>query len=183
MRPATFLLLALAFAALPASAENGATLRAGDTFEMHVGGVPPENALEFALKYTVGQEGTINVPLIGELKAAGFTPTQLEHFIQAKLITDKVFTHPAVLIDVSQAARYVSFSGGVRNPQRLSWSPDLTLSSGLGICGGLGDFGHFNGIAIVREGKRIGTYNFKEIVKDPSKDPKLLPGDQVIVAE
>jgi len=27
----------------------------------------------------------------------------------------------------------------------------------------------------------VGTYNLKEIRKNPAQDPKLMPGDQVIV--
>jgi hypothetical protein len=88
-----------------------------------------------------------------------------------------------VLVNVSQATRYVSISGGVRSPQRLSWSSDLTLSSAIGNCQGLSDFGSPKGIRIIREGKVAGTFNLKDIQKDPAVDPKLLPGDQVVVRE
>ena len=47
----------------------------------------------------------------------------------------------------------------------------------------MSDFGDEKGIRIIREGKIAGTYNLKDIRKDPAKDPKLLPGDQVIVPE
>jgi protein involved in polysaccharide export with SLBB domain len=98
-------------------------------------------------------------------------------------MADKIFTHPTVLVSIAQATRYVSISGGVRQPQRLSWSADLTLSSAIGNCAGLSDFGSPKGIRIIREGKIVGMYNLTELQKDPSKDPKLLPGDQVLVKE
>jgi polysaccharide biosynthesis/export protein len=177
------LVIFLLFAAFHLNAEVGVTLRTGDMFDLRLGGIPQEYAAEFAFQYTIGQDGTINVPLIGEIKAVGLTPSQLERAIQAKLVTDKVFSHPAVLINVAQAARFVSISGGVLAPQRLSWSPDLTLSSGIGNCGGLGVFSNGKGIRIVRDGKVAGSYSLKELSKDPSKDPKLFPGDQVIVPE
>jgi len=103
--------------------------------------------------------------------------------VQTKLVADKIFTHPTVVVNVAQANRYVSISGGVRSPQRLSWSSDLSLSSAIGNCQGLSDFGSAKGIRIIREGKIAGTFNLNEIQKDPSKDPKLLPGDQVLVHE
>jgi polysaccharide export outer membrane protein len=164
-------------------AQTVATLRPGDVFEMRMTGMPQEYASEFSLQYTVGQAGTINVPLVGEVKAVGLTSTQLERAIQARLVADKIFTQPTVIINLVQGARYVSVSGGVRAPQRLQWTPDLTLSSAIGNCQGISDFGSDKGIQIIRGSKIEGTYNLKEIRKDPAKDPQLLPGDQVLVRE
>jgi polysaccharide export outer membrane protein len=169
--------------AVPMNNGTTATLRAGDLFEMRLSGMPAEYATDFNLQYTVGSEGTVSVPLIGEVRAAGFTASQLERTVESKLIADKIFTHPTVLINIAQATRYVSVSGGVRQPQRLQWSNDLTLSSAVGNCAGLSDFGSPKGIRIIREGKIFGMFNLTELQKDPSKDPKLLPGDQVVVRE
>ncbi len=164
-------------------AQTIATLRTGDVLEMKLSGMPPEYASEFTLQYTVGQEGTINVPLIGEIKVVGLTSTQLERSIQSRLVAGKIFTQPTVIISIGAVARFVSVSGGVRSPQRLQWTQDLTLSSAIGNCGGISDFGKEKGIQIIRGAKIAGVYNLKEIRKDPSKDPQLLPGDQVIVPE
>jgi polysaccharide export outer membrane protein len=174
-------------AALPVAAAvpsgTVAFLRTGDIFEMNLSGMPGEFAGDFKLQYTIGTEGTVNVPLIGEVRAAGLTATQFERSVESKLVSEKIFTHPTVLINIAQTMRYVSISGGVRQPQRLSWSSDLTLSSAIGNCAGLSDFGSPKGIRIIREGKIFGVFNLTELQKDPSKDPKLLPGDQVLVRE
>ena len=169
--------------AIPVNNGTVATLRAGDIFEMRLSGMPAEFASDFNLQYTVGGEGTVSVPLIGELRAAGMTPSQLERSVESKLVAEKVFTHPTVLINIAQATRYVSVSGGVRQPQRLLWSNDLTLTSAVGNCSGLSDFGSPKGIRIIREGKIFGVFNLTVLQKDPSQDPKLLPGDQVVVRE
>ena len=160
-----------------------ATLRPSDVLEMRLSGMPQEYASEFTLQYTVGQDGTINVPLIGEIKAVGLTSTQLERAIQSRLVAEKIFTQPTVIINIAPVARYVSVSGGVRSPQRLQWTPDLTLSSAIGNCQGISDFGSDKGIQIVRGSKIVGSFNLKDIRKDPAKDPQLLPGDQVLVRE
>ena len=172
-----------AAAAVAPGGQAFATLRVGDQLDMRLGGMPAEYAAEFSLQYTVGQDGTINVPLIGEVKAAGFTSTQLERAVQNKLKTDKIFTNPAVIISIAAVARFVAVSGGVRAPQRLQWNPDLTLASSIGVCGGLGDFSSGKGIRIVRDSKVFGIFNLRDIQKDPNKDPRLLPGDQVMVPE
>lgn len=179
VQPAT----AVPAAAYPANNGTVATLRPGDLFEMRLSGMPAEFAGDFNLQYTVGSEGTVSVPLIGEVRAAGLTASQLERSVESKLVADKIFTHPTVLIGIAQATRYVSVSGGIRQPQRLQWSNDLTLSSAIGNCAGLSDFGSPKGIRIIRDGKIYGVFNLTVLQKDPSQDPKLLPGDQVVVRE
>ena len=170
--------------AVPAAGVASATLRAGDTFEMRLTGMDPSVITDIAsLAYTVGPDGTVNIPLIGKVKASGLNPTQLEDAIQAKFIADKIFTKPTVIINVHQGERSVSMNGGVRQPGRQLWTADMTLGSALGNAGGISDFGKEKGIRVIRDAKVLGTYNFKDIKKDPANDVKLLPGDQVTVPE
>jgi len=169
---------------LPAlQAQTVALLRAGDVFDLRLGGVPQEYAADFAQQYTIDQDGTVNLPLIGEMNAAGLRPAQLGRSVEARLAAERIFTRPTVLINVAAAGRYVSIHGGVRTPQRLPWSADVTLSSAIGDCGGLTDFAGGSKIRLVRDRRIIGVYRLKDFRDDPAKDPKLLPGDQVIVPE
>jgi protein involved in polysaccharide export with SLBB domain len=55
------------------------------------------------------------------------------------------------------------------------------LRTAIENVGGLDDFGNKKGVRLIRDGKIIQVYNLKDLEKDPSKDPKLLPGDQVFV--
>jgi polysaccharide export outer membrane protein len=162
-------------------AQSVPLIRIGDVFEMRLSGMPTDLAAEFAIPYTVGQDGTVNVPLIGEMKVNGLTATQSEREIQAKLLSEKIFTHPTVVINMGGGARFVSIGGGVRAPQRLQWSQDLTLHTAVDNAGGLDDFGSPKGVRLIRDGKIIQTYDLRALEKDPSQDPKLLPGDQVYV--
>jgi len=164
-------------------AQGTDTLRPGEVFEMRVQGVPPASASRFALTCTIGQQGTILLPELGELKAAGLTPAELERTIERKLVERKTFPHPTVVIDRAPAKRIVAVTGGVRYPQRLDWNADLTVSSVITQCGGLDDFSSGKGIQVVRAGKIYGLFNLKELQKKPARDMKLLPGDQVLVPE
>ena len=175
------LLLSRSFGAQDMTASPA--LRAGDVFDMKVSGVPLEYAQEFSLQITVGQDGNVNMPLIGEVKAMGLTAADLERSLQRRLVAERIFTQPTVIINMVQGVRTVSVNGGVKNPQRLIWSGDLTLGTAIGGCGGLADFGRSSGIRLIRASKLVGTFNLKSIGKDPSLDPKLLPGDQVWVQE
>ena len=76
-RLSTLLVVLLALLAPRVFGQQIATLRTGDMFDMRLSGMPAESAAEFSLQFTVGQDGTVNVPLIGEMKAVGLTATQL----------------------------------------------------------------------------------------------------------
>ena len=185
MRHLSLLLVLLSLLTPQLRAEDApATLRPGDAFDMKLTGMPREVIDDIAnIQYTIGPDGTVNIPLIGKTKASGLTSTQLEDAIQAKYIAGKIFTNPTVIINVAQGARFISISGGVRQPGRMPWSSDLTLASAIGNAGDINDFGNPKGIRVIRDGKVFGTYNLKDISNDPAKDPKLLPGDQVIVKQ
>jgi hypothetical protein len=71
----------------------------------------------------------------------------------------------------------------VKSPQRLQWTPDLTLTSAIGNCQGLNDFGSPKGIRVIRNGQVVGIFNYNDVLKNLTSDPKLLPGDQVLVRE
>jgi polysaccharide export outer membrane protein len=174
-------LLLLALLAPRLFSQTVAVMRTGDVFDMRLSGVPSEFAQDFTLAFTVSQDGTVNVPLIGEVKAAGLTATQLERTMQDRFVAGKIFTQPTVIINPTHGLRTVSVSGGIRSPGRVQWTPDLTLRSAIGGSGGFSDFAQRKRIQIIRESKSFGIYNINDIEKDPGKDPKLLPGDQVWV--
>ena len=148
---------------------------------MRLSGMPSEFSSEFTLEYTVGSDGNVNIPLIGDVRAAGFGPGQLEKAIQQRLVAGKIFSNPTVIINIQPVARSVIVGGGVRQPNRIQWFADLTLKSAIQSVGGLGEFSNGKNIRVIRGGKVDGTYDWKKISRDPSTDPKLLPGDQVDV--
>jgi protein involved in polysaccharide export with SLBB domain len=171
-------------AAAASSQGTLATVRPGDTFEVRLGGVPPELAMEFNIGYTVSQDGMVNVPNLGPLRVVGLTPPQVEKLIQDRLIAGKIFTHPSVNINPGPGggSRSVVIGGGVRQPQRLAWYPDLTASSAVQLAGGLTDFGTLRGLKIIRDGQ-VTVYDGRKFESNPALDPKLLPGDQLIVRQ
>src|SRR5688500_10032113 len=121
---------------------QSATFRPGDSFEMSLGAVPAEtgDAQNFNKMYTIGGDGTINVPFAGVIRAAGLTQSQLEKAIQQRLIDQKIFRWPTITINVPERARLITVGGQVRAPQRTFWSADMTLMSAINAAGGPADF-------------------------------------------
>jgi polysaccharide export outer membrane protein len=161
----------------PQAPNDVATFRAGDTFELRMTGMPLEDAAMYALSFTIGADGYVNIPLGGQVRAAGLTQSQLEKAIERRLIDEKIFRWPTATINVPVQARFVTVGGAVRAPQRIMWSADLTVLSAITAAGGAGDFGG-KWVDLIRRGKPA-TINLKELKKDPSKDFPLLPGDQL----
>lgn len=141
-------------------------------------GMPPDDAQQFSgTVYTIGGDGQVNIPYAGGLQAGGRTPSELERAIERALIDKKIFRWPTATINVVTGLRYVVVGGNVRGPSRMPWSADLSLMSAIMAAGGPGDFAG-DKINLIRNGA-ITQYRYKKLQKDPSLDPKLLPGDQV----
>lgn len=157
---------------------SSVVLRPNDVMELRLSGMPPDDAQQFnGTAYTVGGDGTVNIPYAGSLQAAGRTPSELERAIERSLIDKKIFRFPTATINVANSVRFVVIGGAVRNPTRMPWSADLTLMSAIAAAGGPGDFAS-DKINLIRGGK-ITLYSYKKLKKDPSQDPRLLPSDQV----
>jgi polysaccharide export outer membrane protein len=157
--------------------DTGASFRSGDTFELRLTGMPPEDAVQYALQFTVGSDGFVNIPLAGQVRAGGLTQSQLEKAIEQKLVEEKIFRFPTATINVPPQARFITVGGNVRAPQRLVWSSDMTLLASITSAGGAGDFGG-DTVELIRNGK-LTTFSIKRLKKDPTQDPHLMPGDQL----
>ena len=142
-----------------------------------------EEALSRAVP--VRMDGNISLPLVHEVKAAGFTPYQLKETLAQKL---KVYIeNPIVSVTVTEINSYKVFvSGQVRTPGVFRLRSETTLLQVIPMAGGFTDWANPKKILIVRKEdgkeKRI-TVNYNKILKgeDPNSNLILKPGDTVIV--
>lgn len=179
--PASSLVLAAAlFAARSASAQ--AVLRPGDSVEIRLAGVPTEEIAQFSAPYTIDEGGMLNLPYIGLVKAAGLPANKAQSAIEEKLKSEKIYTHPTVTIAIQGTTRFVNIGGSVRGPGRIAYTPDLTLMSAINAAGGFNDFADRKRVRLVRDGK-VEVIDTRALSKDPSKDPRVLPGDQIEVPQ
>jgi polysaccharide export outer membrane protein len=76
----------------------------------------------------VAESGTITLPMLGEVKAAGLTPTELEHAITAGL-KGKYLVDPKVNVTVSEyQGRQVSVMGAVNQPGAIALRSNYTTA-------------------------------------------------------
>jgi len=167
--------------AAPAQGTGGVALRNGDTVEVRIANVPPEDVGQIDGTYTLDESGMLNLPFIGLIKAGGLAPSQVQIAIQNKYIADGIYTNPTVTVNPPAQSRFIDVSGAVKAPGRVPYSSDLTLMTTIDSAGGKSDFAG-DKIRLVRGGK-IQFFSFKKLNKDPTLDPRIEPGDQIQIME
>ncbi len=180
-RLAAALLLPCLFGFAVESQAQNATIRPGDMIEIRIAGVPPEEVGQFNQAYTVDESGMVNLPFIGQLKVDGQLGNQVQRTIEGRLKAGKIYTHPTITVTAINANRFVNVGGpGMRGGQRIVYTADLTLMTAINAAGGFNDFADRKNISLIREGK-VYRYDARELLKNPTKDPAVQPGDQISV--
>lgn len=176
-------LLILSFVCVFASgALAQATLRVGDPVEVKVGGVPNEEQMQVNNTYTVDASGSVNLPYINKVKAAGLTPAQLARSIEELYRANKIYTNPNITILMQPTSRFVNVGGAVRLPTRVPFTEDITLLTAINAAGGFNDFADQKRVRLLR-GNDVTVYDVRKSRRDPSLDIKLQPGDRVEVPQ
>lgn len=113
-----------------------------------------------SLQETVGlrvdKEGKIDVPILGEMQAAGLTRGELAKAIEAKLIEDEYLKDPVVIVQIKDFK--VTVMGEVNSPGVQTITGDrLTILEALTMAGDLTPTGKRDNILVVREegGQRV----------------------------
>ena len=152
-----------------------AQLRSGDSLTIALQGVPDPsiNAVQ------IDDQGTISLPYVGLVAAAGLNTGALAQRIRETYISKKYYT--AVDVSVSVTERYVYVGGEVVRPGRIIWTPDLTVAKAIQAAGGFTLYARETRVSLVREQK---TYdlNVKLAERDPAQDARLIPGDGIQVS-
>lgn len=134
----------------------------------------------------VRPDGKISLPLVGDIQAAGRTPSQLQEDIAAKLQT--YITHPNVTVVVQQIlSKKFNILGRVMRPGAYPLSKTTTVLDAIALAGGFQDFAKQKDIYILRENSggdesRL-RFNYKDVIKGKSREQniKLEPNDTIVV--
>jgi polysaccharide export outer membrane protein len=134
------------------------------------------------LDVTVRVDGMISFPLLGDVEAAGLTPTKLGENLAKRL--ERFVEAPKVTVSVSQAnsARFYVL-GQVAKPGEFPLASRSTVLQALALAGGFKEFAKPESIVIVREDQTVVPVNYKRIAegKDVSQNILLHRGDTIVV--
>jgi polysaccharide biosynthesis/export protein len=132
----------------------------------------------------VRPDGKISMPLLGDVPAAGMTPTQLGDSIREKL--KKYIADPRVTVVVTAMnSRRVFVTGEVTHTGPMPLLPHMTMLQALSAAG-FTQFANLKGIYLLRNdgGKQVRiAFNYKDVVKGlhPEENIMLRPGDTIVV--
>jgi len=168
-----------AFLAFQICRADDVPLRSGDQVTIRLAGVPIEEINQVSGNYTVDGVGNINLPYIGKIHAAGLKQADVQNSIESAYKTSGIYTAPIVTVSV-QFDRLVDIEGDVRVPQRVRYTPDLTLLGAVSAAGGFTDYADQSKVCILRNGTRI-FVNVKKVRQSLEADPAMQPGDKISV--
>ncbi|MBB4634706.1 polysaccharide biosynthesis/export family protein [Longimicrobium terrae] len=141
-----FVLVILAlFGAVPAAAQTGAdvSVRPGDQIRLAVWRQP-----DFSGDFPVAPDGTIQHPLLSEVRVAGATRAQIREQILRTL--QRYEREPQFVFDFLYR---VGVSGEVRLPNLYTLTPETTIVQALAAAGGASDNARLDQAVLLRDGR------------------------------
>lgn len=123
--------------------------------------------------YTVSTEGTIDFPILGELKIAGMTRDELAGYIKGELVGRNLIKDPIVTVEFLNIG--FSVLGEVNRPGRFDLNKDvINIIEAISLAGDLSIQGQRENVMLLRQGQngletyRIDLTNIEETTKSPA---------------
>ncbi|WP_164847490.1 polysaccharide biosynthesis/export family protein [Sphingobium algorifonticola] len=126
-------------------------------------------------EYQVASDGTVSLPLVGALPAAGKDVPAFAKSVETAL-ANGFYTTPKVSVQLA-SVRPIYVLGEVNQPGSFPYVPDLTLAKAAALAGGYTYRAKIGTIAIRRTGME------QEVVVDATQAMPLAPGDTVRILE
>lgn len=141
---------------------------------------------EVSRNVPVRPDGKISLPLIGDVRAAGLTPTELQNDLEARFA--KYLTAPDVSVIVAEIrSQRINVLGQVLRPGTYALIPPMGVIDAIATAGGLKEFAKPGKIYVLRtlangQRERI-KFKYKDVLKGKrgSKDVLLQTRDTVVV--
>jgi len=137
---------------------------------------------EFSGSHIIRPDGVITMPFLGDIKAAGYAPTELSNIIKDRL--KKYIVDPDVSVQVNAVnSKKFYIQGEVGRTGGFPLLVPTRVLEALVNAGGFRDFANQKKIVIMRlTGERL-KFNYKEVIAGKNMDQNvfLKPGDIIIV--
>jgi polysaccharide export outer membrane protein len=140
---------------------------------------------EMSADVVVRPDGKISLPLLKDVRAAGYTPDQLTGVVVSA--ASKYVSQPNATVIVKEInSRKVFIVGQVAKPGGFPLTGDMTVLQLIALAGDVLEYAKSKAIVVVRkENHREARYNFnyKNVLKGRNVEQNIVlkPGDTVIV--
>jgi polysaccharide biosynthesis/export protein len=191
--------------AIPAAVAQGQTLQQSVSATSDSAGTPavpalprdyvigPQDVLsivfwkdqELSTDVVVRPDGMISLPLLQDVKAAGYTPEQLTTVLEDA--ASKYINRPNATVIVKEInSRQVFILGQVAKPGSFPLTSDTSVLQLIAMAGDVLEYAKSKKVVIVRKdesGERRFPFNYKDVVAGKHTDQNIMlrPGDTVIV--
>lgn len=172
-----------AYATIPEFARSDAEaqkLRSGDRLAIRVFGEPELTSEQ----YRIDAAGYLQVPLVGEMIAAGLTPEELRRELTRRLGA-RFIRDPQVSVAVVESLKTrFAVEGQVGQPGVYDADSQTTLLSALAQARSPTKTAKLDEVLVFRivNGQRMGArFDLRDIRAGIAADPQILPGDTIVV--
>ena len=125
-------------------------------------------------KVRVSGNGTISMPLLGQVAIEGHTVTEVEQKLTA-LLLDGYLKKPNVTVTITEYRPFY-INGEVDKPGSYPYKKGLTVEKAVALAGGFTERASRSTISLVSE-------NDKRFVKAVALNDRIKPGDVVTISE
>lgn len=100
------------------------------------------------LSHTIDKEGTISLPLLGEIQVKGMTVDEAKQVVEAK--ANVIYKNPSITVKLVN--KTVTLLGEFKRPGKYTILKNrMSIFEALGLAGDLGDYGNRKTIKLIRQ--------------------------------
>jgi polysaccharide export outer membrane protein len=159
-------------------------IEAGTSVQITIMGVPGDEKSKIDAMYPVSESGTVNLPFIGIMRAAGLRPEALAASIQNAYKEAEIYTDPTIQVvwtteGSGVRSQVVHVGGYVRKTGPIPFQRNLTIWQAVQAAGGANEFGSLRRVKLYRAGKT----QILDIEKAEFKQIPLKPDDTLEIPE
>lgn len=155
-------------------AEERLILRVGDNLKISFAG---SNQAPSEHEDQVREDGSINPPMIGPVKADGKTPRELGMELEKAY---SKFFH-TLSVTVRALDWHYTVGGEVRSSGRLGWVGGSTVVKAIKAAGDVTDFADRKKVVVTRANGRTFKVNYQKALENSKYDRPVYPGDIIHV--
>jgi polysaccharide export outer membrane protein len=159
-------------------------IQVGKAVTVEIRAVPPEEQGRINGAYLVADNGTINMPFIGAVRAAGLKPEALAATLEARYRAAEIYRNPAFQVMANEEEtmldkNMVHIGGQVVRSGPVPYQRGLTLWQAIQAAGGPTPFGTLQRVKVLRDGKQR-QYDVTQV---EAMQVQLQPNDAIDVPQ
>jgi len=148
----------------------------GDTVDVTLSDAGPDFTPQ-PYEQVVKEDGSITLPLIGNVQAAGKTMGELQKAIHDLFVPEYYLR---LTVTVKSSDNRVFYVGGeVNHPGVFQYVADTTVTKAIQAAGGPTDFANHKKVWLIRATGERTKVNYDKALEEPAQDPVVYPDDQI----